>query len=195
MFHTLISIPLFILFSSQEIKWVKVPSHVNVMGNEQANTLANQGRVNSPLYPVKGTPHGRYQHHTCTPHRTAKKPKPPVRGTSLIRPLALDFDGVAGPRGHNTPPGPAPPHLPPLPCLSDLGLHRMPDGVDSFSPAHSVLIFLHTPSPTRSSFSSFSPADANPPPHAVRGGPPPPGDDPALLRVGCFSREALTAAP
>ena len=25
----------------QEVKWVKVPSHVNVMGNKQANTLAN----------------------------------------------------------------------------------------------------------------------------------------------------------
>ena len=53
----------------QEIKWVKVPSRVNVMGNEQANTLANQGRVNNPLYPMKGTPHGRHQHHTCTPNR------------------------------------------------------------------------------------------------------------------------------
>ena len=48
----------------QEVKWVKVPSHVNVMGNEQANTLANQGRIVNPLYPVKGTPHGRRQHHT-----------------------------------------------------------------------------------------------------------------------------------
>ena len=37
----------------QELRWVKVPSHVNVMGNEQANTLANQGRVNNPLYPKK----------------------------------------------------------------------------------------------------------------------------------------------
>ena len=93
----------------QKIKCVKVPSHVNVMGNEQANTLANQGRVSNPLYPMKGTPHGCRQHHTCTPHRTAKKPKLPVRGTSPIGPLALDFDGVMGPCGHNTPPGLVPP--------------------------------------------------------------------------------------
>ena len=83
-------------------------SHVNVMGNEQANTLANQGRVNNPLYPVKGTPHGRRQHHTCTPNRTAKKPKLSQPETSPIRPLALDFEGVTGPDEHKTPPGPAP---------------------------------------------------------------------------------------
>ena len=145
----------------QEIKWVKVPSHVNVMGNEHANTLANQGRVNNPLYPVKRTPHGRRHHHICTPHRTAKKPKLSNQETSPIRPLALEFDGVIGPGEHNTPPGPASPSPPPT-CLSDLGLQCMPDCIESFSPAHSVLIFLHTPSPTRSSMSSLSPTGRQP---------------------------------
>ena len=105
----------------QEVKWVKVPSHVNVMGNEQANTLANQGRIVKPLYPVKGTPHGRRQHHTCTPHGTVKKPKLPARGLSPIRPLALDFDGVAHPIGHGDALPSVIPSSPP-PCLSDLGL-------------------------------------------------------------------------
>ena len=37
--------------SFQDILWIKVPSHVNVEGNEQANTLANEGRLNNPLNP------------------------------------------------------------------------------------------------------------------------------------------------
>ena len=128
---------------------------------EQANTLANQGRIMNPLYPVKGTPHGRRQHHTCTPHKTAKKPKLPARETSPIRPLALEFDGVAGPSRHSETLEPVPPPSPP-PCLSDLGLHFMPDDVDSFSPAHSVLTFLHIPSPARSGSFFSSPAERQP---------------------------------
>ena len=40
----------------QDILWVKVPSHVNVEGNEQADTLANNGRLSNPLYPARKTP-------------------------------------------------------------------------------------------------------------------------------------------
>ena len=40
----------------QDILWVKVPSHVNVEGNKQANTLANNGRLSNPLYPTRKTP-------------------------------------------------------------------------------------------------------------------------------------------
>ena len=39
-----------------DIIWIKVPSHVNVEGNEQANTLAKEGRVKNFLYPLKHTP-------------------------------------------------------------------------------------------------------------------------------------------
>ena len=95
----------------QEIKWVKVPSHVNVMGNDQANTLANQGRVNNPQYPVKGTPHGRRQHHTCTPHRTAKKPKLSVRETSRLLPSTLTVSQAPVVKTHHQ--GRLHPHLPP----------------------------------------------------------------------------------
>ena len=142
------------------------------MGNEQANTLANQGRVNNPLYPLKGIPHGRRQHHTCAPHRTTKKPKLSNLETSSIRPLALDFEGVTVPDEHNTPPGPAPPSPPPT-CLSDLGLRCMPDCIESFSLAHSVLTFLHTPSPNRSSMSSLSPAGRQPSTSCSERGTPP----------------------
>ena len=40
----------------QDILWVKVPSHVNVEGNEQADTLAHNGRLSNPLYPTRKTP-------------------------------------------------------------------------------------------------------------------------------------------
>ena len=152
---------LFLDDTFQEVKWVKVPSYVNVMGNEQANTLANEGRIVNPLYPVKGTPHGRHQHHTCTPHRTAKKPKLPAGELSHMRPLALDFDGAADPGSHSDAlPSVIPPSPPP--CLSDLGLQCVPDGVECLSPAHFVLTFLQTPSPTRPD-SYFSSPEARQP--------------------------------
>ena len=39
-----------LLTSNCEFKWVKVPSHVSVDGNEKADHLAEQGRNMSPLY-------------------------------------------------------------------------------------------------------------------------------------------------
>ena len=59
----------------QQLKWVKLPSHVNSVGNEKANTLANKGRVKNPLYPAKKTPHGRQLHRSCNPACTDKRPK------------------------------------------------------------------------------------------------------------------------
>jgi ribonuclease HI len=32
------------------VEWVKVPSHVQVSGNEEADKLAEEGRRSSPLY-------------------------------------------------------------------------------------------------------------------------------------------------
>ena len=33
-----------------EVCWLKVPAHCGVPGNEEAETLANEGRLDSPLY-------------------------------------------------------------------------------------------------------------------------------------------------
>ena len=44
---------------------VNVPSHVSIVGNEQADALANQGRPANPLYPAAVTPKGsppKYKH-------------------------------------------------------------------------------------------------------------------------------------
>ena len=177
----------------QEVKWVKVPSHINVMGNERANTLANQGRIVNPLYPVKGTPHGRRQHHTCTPHRTAEKPKLLARELSPIRPLALDFDGAADPNGHSDALPSVIPSSPP-PCLSDLGLQCMPDEVDCLSPAHSVLTFLQTPSPTRSD-SYFSSPKARQPSTSCSERGTPPGRQPHPLARRLFRHRNASRSP
>ena len=39
-----------ILTSSCTFRWVKVPNHVDIEGNEKANSLAKRGRQMSPLY-------------------------------------------------------------------------------------------------------------------------------------------------
>ena len=36
--------------------WVKVPSHVTVEGNNEADRLADLGRLSSPLHPILHTP-------------------------------------------------------------------------------------------------------------------------------------------
>ena len=39
-----------------DVKWVKVPSHVEVDGIGYANTLAHNGRMMKPTFPCKHTP-------------------------------------------------------------------------------------------------------------------------------------------
>ena len=41
------------------IEWVKLRSRVSIVGNEQANTLANHGRLANLLYLSEGIPNGR----------------------------------------------------------------------------------------------------------------------------------------
>ena len=40
----------------REILWVKVPSHVDVPGNQEADRLSKVGRMSHPLFPTKATP-------------------------------------------------------------------------------------------------------------------------------------------
>ena len=40
----------------KEILWVKVPSHVDVPGNEEADKLSKVGRMSHPLFPTNGEP-------------------------------------------------------------------------------------------------------------------------------------------
>ena len=34
------------------VRWLRVPSHTNIRGNEQGDRLVEEGRINSPLYHV-----------------------------------------------------------------------------------------------------------------------------------------------
>ena len=66
------------------IEWVKVPSHVSITGNEEADSLANNGRLANLLNPGPHTPRGRAERFFTTPRsrpsarkrRTALRPPP-----------------------------------------------------------------------------------------------------------------------
>ena len=38
------------------VKWIQVPSHTDILGNERADVLVEEGRVSSPLYHVLSLP-------------------------------------------------------------------------------------------------------------------------------------------
>ena len=85
----------------QDILWVKGPSHVNVEGNEQADTLANNGRLSNPLYPTRKTPkvHPARQRVKRTCQVAAQRS--PSREVSPPRPTVLNFEqctNLQGPR-------------------------------------------------------------------------------------------------
>ena len=121
----------------QDIKWVKVPSHANVKGNEQVNTLANQGQVDNPLYPVEDTPWGSATPTFCTPAPADKKQKVLPPEDSPLHPLALTFDYFPDSPLPQTPPAVL--ELHPVVNLEDPGLKNMSDATADVSPAHSVL--------------------------------------------------------
>ena len=50
------------------IKFVKVPSHVNMIGNNETDRLADQGRLFHPLCPVFQTPEGHASADQSPPH-------------------------------------------------------------------------------------------------------------------------------
>ena len=43
--------------NERELVWIKVPSHVTVEGNNEADRLASVGLHSHPLYPFNPTPH------------------------------------------------------------------------------------------------------------------------------------------
>ena len=49
------------------IKFIKVPSHVDILGNNEADRLADQGRLSHPRCPVLKTPSRDYIMPTYTP--------------------------------------------------------------------------------------------------------------------------------
>ena len=82
------------------VSWVKLPSHVNILGNQRADELANAGRLASPLYPPSPkaclTIHGRTD---FPPKRKTQRVAAPSSSPALRR---IVFDE-------------SPPMSPPLP--------------------------------------------------------------------------------
>ena len=56
------------------IRWVKVPSHVSVEGNNEADRPADLGRLSSPLHPVLSTPNS-----VASPHMPSFAPSKKAR--------------------------------------------------------------------------------------------------------------------
>ena len=60
----------FLDLTFQEVNWVKAPSNVNLEGNKQANTLANEGSLKSPsIHPSTHRKRGRW---VGTAHQTGR---------------------------------------------------------------------------------------------------------------------------
>ena len=54
----------------REIQWIKVPSHVGIVGNEEADALAETGRLSSPLLTQSCMPTARHIRRSVPPQRT-----------------------------------------------------------------------------------------------------------------------------
>ena len=55
--------------SDREIQWIKVPSHVGIVGNEEADALAETGRLSSPLLIQSCVPTARHIRRSVPPQR------------------------------------------------------------------------------------------------------------------------------
>ena len=61
--------------NERELVWIKVPSHVTVEGNNEADRLASVGLHSHPLYPFNCTPHKKEATQFCTPPPPLKRSK------------------------------------------------------------------------------------------------------------------------
>ena len=80
----------------REILWVKVPLHVDVPGNEEADRLSRVGRMSHPLFPTKATRALQVITTPATPKvkKAKHKPLPEAPHTPLL-PKILDFSFFA----------------------------------------------------------------------------------------------------
>ena len=81
------------------VQWVKIPSHVGIEGNVEADRLANLGRESSPLYP-KHTTSGPASSHGTQPLRKKRRFKienAPLASPFLTTDESLFFTGLPWP--------------------------------------------------------------------------------------------------
>ena len=77
---------------SATVKWLRVPSHTDIPGNERAHVLAEEGRVSSPLYHVLSLPD--------RPVVSLELPSTPTPRRAPAVPRSLELHDVITPSGH-----------------------------------------------------------------------------------------------
>ena len=82
--------------NEHELVWIKVPSHITVEGNNEADRLASVGLHSHPLYPFNPTPHKKEATQFCTPPPPLKRPKVETYTPSVPDVSKIDFS-VASP--------------------------------------------------------------------------------------------------
>ena len=114
-------------------------------GNEQADTLANNGRLSNPLYPARKTPRVQAAGQRAKRARQVAARSPPPQGVSPPRPIVLNFEqciASPGPR-EETPDVPSDQGHESDVWLQ-LGLVEMPDSPRSEESTHSHLSSVPT---------------------------------------------------
>ena len=76
---------------SATLKWIRVPSHTGIPGNERADVLAEEGRVSSPLYHVLSLPD--------RPIVSLELPATPTPRRALAVPRSMELHDVITPSG------------------------------------------------------------------------------------------------
>ena len=111
----------------QVLLWVKVPSHVDVLGNEETDRLSNVGCLSHPQYPTKAAPALLIISSSAPPPPPqAKKMKPNIHEASFHTPIVprmldLSFFAVLSPEPVTVPHGNT--HA----LWQELGLQVLPD--------------------------------------------------------------------
>ena len=77
--------------TSATVKWIRVPSHTDIPGNERADVLADEGRVSSPLYHVLSLPD--------KPIVSLELPSTPTPRRAPAVPRSLELHDVITPSG------------------------------------------------------------------------------------------------
>ena len=76
---------------SATVKWIRVPKHTDIPGNERADVLADEGRVSSPLYHVLSLPD--------RPTVSLELPSTPTPRRAPAVPRSLELHNVITPSG------------------------------------------------------------------------------------------------
>ena len=130
---------------SATVKWIRVPSHTDIPGNERVDVLADEGGVSSPLYHVLSLPD--------RPTISLELPSTPTPRRAPAVPRSLELHDVITPSGDTPSLCKMHPHEPP--DTKALGISRKLDFSES---KHSMSSSDERPSSCNVSLSSHTPS-------------------------------------